>query len=59
MNVGGTATPGTREATVTVAIEVPEVTVKVAELLVALPTELETMTWKTAPLSEVVVPGVV
>jgi hypothetical protein len=59
MNVGGTATPGTRETTVTVAIEVPEVTVKVAELLVVLPTELETMTWKRAPLSEVVVAGVV
>jgi hypothetical protein len=37
----------------------PEVTVRVAELLVALPMELETVAWKMAPLSEEVVAGVV
>jgi hypothetical protein len=38
---------------------VPEVTVRVALLLVALPRELVTTTEKRAPLSELVVAGVV
>jgi hypothetical protein len=56
---GGIARPGVVAATAMVAMALPEVTVRLAELLVTLPKELETVTWNVEPLFALVVAGVV